>query len=462
LRNANAAERAAVEFGQSRGIPVDLATASGNPVIRGAQKLAEHTSLAGSFVGRKAGQAQAAALERVGRDLAGQVSKVASVPETAGAAVTSSVERVISKLRTDADVAYDSFRTAAELPKNQATIRIGTKSVDTGVLDASGNPVSRTVPLTKQVAMPVDMRPIKASLQPLYDEMRQWLEPAKRSASAGYTAIESILKGDDFIAAPIAEKGLGGLKSLAREAESADLRNVSQGIAAKTTAKLQSAIDAAATKAGPDVVKALREGRTAHAAKMEAADVLGQLRDEPVQVFNQATWARDAGIDRLRAVAKLAPREMANIGRAFIEKLIDTATAEGGFDKARTVHTAWENLGPATKQILFRNPVLVTSLDNFFLLAKKAAENPNPSGSAYVGGLLAHGYFFRDPVTAIQYELAGGTLAKMLRSPKVARLLTRGLTVPLGRNAESILLAHQIAASAGRFGATPTPVTAPR
>lgn len=415
----------------------------------------------------------------------------------------------------------------------------------------------REVPITKEMALPVDMRPIKSQLKPMFDQMQTWMEPAKRNASAGFQAIKSIVEGPNYIPAEVAEQGLGGLKSLAREAKSPDLRNVNAGLGANAAKQLQALIDQTVSSAGPDAIDALRAGRMAHAAKMGTAEVLGAIREEPVQAFsqtvwahdagidqlrqvakeapqqmaqigrayldemfkdvrsddaktaaraakqwsnlgletkkilfnqtgqvkqidslvaraqkltqpaqvtqvleslkaepvqafNQAVWAQDAGIEKLRQVAKLAPNEMPKIGRAFIDKLLERATAEGGFDKEKGVLGEWQNLGPETKRILFRNPLLIRDLDNFFMLAKKIAERPNTSNTAVVGAMVAGiGWVWTNPVTGITAMIGSSALAEMMYSPRAVRALTNGMRVSLGNKTAAALAASQILAVAG-------------
>jgi hypothetical protein len=434
-RNPNAVQAAAVDYARGEGIPISAATATGNKFVQGVQKLADYSPI-GSVIGENAKAAEAAGFTRVGGKLADQVYPTPMVPETAGAKVGARFDDTISGLRQDADSAYGDFRVAAQDPKNAISV-------------PSGPPTANGAQPMQDMAMPVDVRALKQNLQPKFDDM-QWMPVADRNSSAGYTAIKKILEGPDFIPATSAEMGLGGLKSLARDAASPDLRNVSQGIGADAAGQLQGAIDQAAAKAGPDVLKALQDGRALHAEKMGTADVMDKLRDEPVQLFNQATFAQDAGVDQLREVAKIAPAEMPMLGRAYLDKLLGMATAEGGFDKAGTLASQWQNLGPATKKILFKNPMLVQNLDKFFSAAKQASLNPNPSGSALTGA-IAGGvtYAFHDPVHGVPMIIGEGPLSKLLHSPAGVDALTAGLKVPVANKAAASMAAARILKIAG-------------
>jgi hypothetical protein len=439
IASKNPAVKAAVEFAQQRGIPLKAAAATDNQFVKGVQKVAD-TSPIGAAIAGKAEEGATRAMQRVGRELADQVHPNSAVPETAGAGVRRSLEGKVDKLDQLSDKAYETFRQVESNPQNIRQVQIGTQQIDTGVLDAQGRPVMQTVPITKDVALPVDMRPIKAELQPIFDEMTQWMEPAKRNASAGYQALKSILQGEDFIPASVAEKGLGGLKSLSRQADSAATRNTSQGLAALGVERLQEAIDTAVAQAPADAGRALqslRNGRTLTASKYSVHDVVKQLREEPVQLFNQMVYSGDSGVELLRKVQKEAPKELPKVGRAYIEQLLTKASAEGGFQGGAGLWKQWQNLGPETKKMLFKNPVHRQDLDNFFLVAKRMSENPNPSGSAVVGthsGLIG-GLVVAEPMSGVSYALGSGAISKLMNSPRGIRLLTEGMRIPLGKKA---------------------------
>jgi hypothetical protein len=175
-----------------------------------------------------------------------------------------------------------------------------------------------------------------------------------------------------------------------------------------------------------------------------------QLRNEPVQAFQQLTYGKDSGVDFLRQVAQQAPEEMPKLGRAYLEGLFENATKDGGFDKARTIGNSWSQLGPETKKILFKNPMLVQDLDKFFLGAKKLAENPNPSGSGVVGWIAGQSALVvNHPATGVPLMIGAGALSKMLHSPAGVRALTNGLRVPLGSPAAASIAATNILKIAG-------------
>ena len=223
----------------------------------------------------------------------------------------------------------------------------------------------------------------------------------------------------------------------------------------KARAKLEEASARETNSRGAEALALLKEGRSATVAKYDAADVLKALRVEPVQAFKQLTWGNDAGIAQLREVAELAPSEMRAIGRAYIDTLLSKATAEGGFSREASMARDWQTLGPETKKILYKNPGLIEDLDNFFTLAKKSSENPNPSGSGlFVTSSGSIAYAFTNPTTGIPMLIGAGALSQLLHSPKAVAALSRGIDPKFSQGAGAIAAAANISKVAKDY-ATP-------
>lgn len=445
IPNPNPTEAAALDYLQNKNVPVSAAARTGNAFVKNAQKAVDSTPL-GAVVAAGAQKATTGALQAEAGNLAARANPAPVMPEQAGAGVRAALDARVQKFAQDADTAYSQFRTIEAQPQNLKTITVGTKQVPTGVVDAQGNPTMRTQPITEQIALPVDVSGIKAKLQPIFDDMQTWWEPAKRNASAGYQAAKSILDGPDVVPASQAEAGLGGLKQLAREGAG---RNA--GIAKLITPQLQDAIDSSVkAQGGQNALYALQAGRASTAAQYGVQGVVDQLRAEPVQTFGQMTYAKDAGIGLLREVQKQAPAELPRVGRAYLEDMFGKAQAQGEWTGADGIFAKWQQLGPQTKQLLFgNNPQLVSDLDKFFLGAKKLAENPNPSGTTVLGLSAGSGALvFTHPQTGIPLALGAGAVSKLLHSPAGVQLLTKGMNVPL-KGPGAALLAGQILRAAG-------------
>lgn len=122
-RPALTPRQAAVQAGQAAGVPVDIATATGNDFLRGTQKLAGK-SLGGSVVAKRAGDAQDVAMARYGDRLATEALDVARTPEQAGQTLR---DQLASKLRAHndlADASYERLRALEEDPANRMNVAL--------------------------------------------------------------------------------------------------------------------------------------------------------------------------------------------------------------------------------------------------------------------------------------------------------------------------------------------------
>lgn len=451
----------AVQFAQERGIPMSAGTATGNPVVRGIEQINTRTSPSAAVITGRAHEAQAGALTREAGKLADDIAPVPVTPEQAGQGLRDAVRGAVRDAGAQADDAYGRLR-ALEQARAKTT-QVGTATTTSPIVDASGNAITTTTPVT-QTMLAVNVKSAKEALDPIYKRLKRESElvPLQGGKARALTALDRLMRGPDDAPLSVVDSALGDLKSLAR-ADIPELRTQGQGVAAQAVTFLDRQVQAAAKHAGDDVLTALMEGRKATIAKYVAGDLLEGLRTEPVQVFRQATYAKDAGIDQLRELAKIAPKELPKIGRAFIEDLLETATAEGGFGKAGTIASKWESLGPKTKALLYR-PDQIKALDNFFLFAKNAGQSVNPSGSGFTAALAASGVFkVMNPATGIPIEIGQAALAKLLESPRTVQLLTRSLRTPAksvhGRQMAKEIL-ERVAPTAAITGAS-IPATRP-
>jgi hypothetical protein len=278
---------------------------------------------------------------------------------------------------------------------------------------------------SETMALPVDLRDAKAALRPIRDQLKRQYPLTQRQASAGYQALDNIVEGPDHAPLTQVDTDLGAIKSIARgkgRNDLPELASVSQGLAKTAIDKLDATIRTTAAGAGADVLPSLLRGRQATAAKYTAGQVYDAIRSEPVQAFNQATYADDAGLRQLQKVAALAPDAMQKVGRAYLDDLVDKATANGKFERADALAASWAKLGPETKKLLFKDPAYIRDLDNFFRLAKEINTNPNPSGTA--GQMTA-----ANLASAIPMKIA----SKLLYSRSGIKTLINGIRLPTGR-----------------------------
>ena len=428
-KNPNTVEQAAAGWAEREGVPLSAGQATGNRFLQGTEALADQTPV-GAVVAERAKQAQGTALGAAGERIAGQVSPTPATAESAGQAVRGSLVGEVRRLKAEANNAYAPFDAAKAAPEDATT--------------------------ASAVALPVDVTSIKQYLRQWTDEVTRWWPKVQLDTSKGYTAAQAIINGPDVVPASMAERGLSGLKSIVREAQDAAgaevapaMRNRSQGLAARVVSDLEAKIDEAAAKGG--VADSLRKGRAIHAQKMATADLLQSLQDEPVRVFKQATMAGDAGIGKLRAIASRAPDAMPAVGRAWLDDALTKATAEGGFNHADALYSNWQRLGSETKRLLF--PTTAADLDQFFMAAKMAARQANPSRTALVGSIGAQGaLIYTNPATGIPFMVAVNSLSSLLRSPMAVRALTQGLRLPLSAKVPATVVVGQILKTAADAG----------
>jgi hypothetical protein len=182
--------------------------------------------------------------------------------------------------------------------------------------------------------------------------------------------------------------------------------------------QLEDAVQKTVTAAGPAAVDALASGRQATIAKYRAAGILKELNKKGVGAYKQLTAPHDGNLELLEQVQEFAPAHIPEIGRAKLQAWLDLATEADKFAHADKLYAEWRKLGAGTKAILYSAPGQVRALDQFFLLAKRIGENPNPSGTAAVNNVF-------------NWFSTVGTLpiAKLLYTPGGAKALTRLLTL---------------------------------
>lgn len=380
---ANAKEAAAVAFAKQEGIPLDAATATGSQMLRKVQKKVEST-YGGSGTADELRTAQGEHLTRVGTEQAVKAAPNATNPVAAGEGVRAALTRVIQNAHTSANTAYTRFRQ-------------GTQGVT------------------------MDTTAAKQQLRPVYERLMRESEiaPPQGAKAKAIVALDRFMNSPDIAPIGDVDAALSDFKALARGAEMPELRNQGQGIAANAVTRLDGELRARAAQAGPDTLKALEEGRAATRQKYAVADVLDMLSAEPGQVFRQLTQNKDVGLERLKAVEKFAPKELPNVGRAFLEDAMQQATAEGGFMHADRLWANWQKLGGETKRKLYSKQQ-IRDLDHYFLIAKRIKENPNPSGTATIPKL--------NMAELLAYFPAKG-LSKMLMTPNGVKWLTEARIV---------------------------------
>lgn len=447
-KNLDNAESSAVQFGDKNGIPLDTATRTGNTVARNAQRILQDSPGVSGFA-KNARKAQASAMENTGESIIKSLGNVgtAKTPELSGQGIRDALEAKIKKLGSDANNAYQKVREAEALPENSKPVVVGHNENHSGLLDANGNQIRSTSEVTRNVALPVDSEPIRQSVKPALDRMESLMPEAQRQGSRALNVMRGIMNGERYQPLSSMEENLGALKAAQREAPNANTsRLIGNAIKA-----MQDQVDQTASSYG--LSDSLENGRAITKQKYDTIAVLDKLKTEPVQLFNQITTSKDLGIDLLRDVDKHAPEALPEVGKSYMQGLMDKAFGEAGTAKPGTALTEWNKLGPETKKLLFKDPGTIKDIGDYFTLAKRVAENPNPSGTAVVGQLMFDGSLaIHSPHLAVPYIVGKAALGRILLSPGGAKALTTGLTVPLRGAAGSSAVAANIIRLANSVG----------
>lgn len=474
--NLDPAEARAVQYGRDNGVQLPTSVITGSKVAQNAENIAQNLPLMAG-VAKTARAAEQSTLASAG---AGEVAKLAPgspdapQPIDAGEALQSHLLNVEKGHSIDANNSYGLFRSIEDQPQFKKNVQTGTKQVDAG-LDEAGNPVYKTVPKMEDVQLPVDYRGIKAAVKPLLEETRRGMSITQRESSTGIAAMQAILDAPDVVSASTADQDLGAMKGILRD--SGQARSVGQ---VKFAADLLSKqVDAAAMRAGTDAVAALKAGRESTVSKYQTQDLQDSLgfknvgtgsvdAGSGVDLVNKLTAPKDKNLRLLQQVAAAAPDHIPAIAQTVVKGLLDKAQAEAGMAKPQTSLSALNNLGPQTKATLFGDRA--QPIQDFFTLAKKMGENPNPSGS---GSLLAMikgvGLVLTQPHIGVPLVIGAKPLARMLFNPEAGRNLIAGLNTSAaspaaGLLAKSILKAAPEAvpapAAAAPAGA-PAPAAAP-
>lgn len=272
---------------------------------------------------------------------------------------------------------------------------------------------------TADIGLAVDISTAKKALEPLYDHLREvsQIAPLMGSRQTAYLALRRLMEGPEVAPLSAVDEALSGLKGFVYgKGPTAAATDPGRGQAALAVRALDKQVQERAARAGSDVAAALSEGRSATRGKYEAFEVFEALEGEPVRAFQKLTAPKDTNIELLRRMRDTSPMAVPAVGRAYLERLLGKATAEGGFQRAAGLMADWQQLGAETKNVLFGSE-MTRKLDRFFLLAKRIGENPNPSGTAHT--LTA---------TDLLSTIWTWPLAKILYTPKGVSALTRGLT----------------------------------
>ena len=408
---ATTPEQKAVQFGLDNGVTPDLGNAIGGGAgsfVRGVDKAAQKMTLAGAYKGGELEAERAGRMATLGEQLAAKANSggaSVSIPE-AGERLRSAGVQSAAKQNAAANTLYSSLRKLEDAdPAKYA----------------------------------VDVSAAQKALRPVYEDMLrkakemniQYQGPERRM----FEALDDLMRAGNTASLSAADKSLSVLKSLQRG--NPDKFGDAGSLIGQTVDALSGQVEAAAKGAGGPAWDMLQAGRRATVKKYDALDFVDKLREEPVGTINALKAQHDGGIGLLRDVQRVAPEELQHVGRAVLDDI--TAVMRGNAEGKDLSVSAWNKIGPETKKLIFadalkKDPTYLSQLDRFFKLHDMLKANPNPSGSAYIGGAAMHLGSMAGGWQGILEGIAaegGGYLATALSSPRVVRALTRGMSVPV-------------------------------
>jgi DdrB-like nuclease len=326
-----------------------------------------------------------------------------------------------------ANTEYDNLREHEANPDNTRSVQVGMKenpSTDPGA--------PQLVPDMQPVKLPTDMRPVKQAVQPFIDEVQRRMTPAQRNSDPGLSALQNIIGRPDALPASVAEADLGYLKDIQRS----DATPQAKRLASIAINALQPAIDSAVSAAGPEALKSLTTARGSWAARSSILDEVKGLandttgRSGQVLLTQKLLQPSDASFPALERVLNVAPGAAQDLGKAYLTDRVFAKAANGDdFTNPQQAQNLWNQMGSRTKAALF-TPEQIGEMGHFLDLAKRVAENPNPSGTGIINTLLKMGVMVTHPISGAAGFAAGRKLANLLYFPGGTKALAVALTAP--------------------------------
>jgi hypothetical protein len=431
------AAKNAIEWAESKGVPMTFGQRTGNLAISRTEQGLQNV-IGASGPALKQSKLQEESLEKVGKDVINRTAPGLNLNEfETGQNVAARVQQIIASAKSQADKLYDDVR--AFYRAGRKTVQVGTTTiVDPSTGKAIQSPVNKTFELS------VDVAPSQAKLQPIFDELTKTMPEAKRQYSPGYQALKQFMEGPVTLDAVTADRNLSALKSILRTSGNPYLSTQSQRIAGQAVTELTQAFNRTLNASNPNILPTLTKARAAVTAQHVAADILNDLPTEPGQLYGLLIRPGDKTVESIRTLKKLAPDQVQQVGRTYLQGMWDKLTEGGAMSRGAGAFRDWQKMGPETKKLLFGSQT--SDIDNFFMATKRLRTDFNPSGSAAVAlaslgpiGAVLHTMFtpgtieekVRRGVVEIPLSFMGGNLlSRLLVTPGGARALTTVLNAP--------------------------------
>ena len=417
-----------INLAQKVGIQLDQGAIGGSRTVQGVQKILGSTVAPDVYEPMIEGQQQG--LNQAATGLANGLST------DRFAAGESTIQKLLAHVSDRGDVARKAYGTLESIENQPSSLKtITTGSRPSSILDAAtGEPIQ--VPATENIPLPVDMRAAKAKLSPIRDSIMKQLPVGQQQYSKGLQAIQNILDGKDYVSASTADANLSAVKQIQREAVDGKVKF----LASRALEAVSPGVDDAVAKGGPEATQALKTARAAwkeHAGALDMLESLGsdaQGKTGQIALSNRLLRPADASYPDLQKVLAIAPQASKDLGDAYLSDVFRKSVEEGGFVNAKSAANRWNQIGPRTKAALY-SPEHIADVNDFMTLAKRLAENPNPSNSGMINAMVKTGLLVTHPVQAGMALGFGRPLAKVLYNPEGATALKELLKSPNSKEA---------------------------
>lgn len=368
-----------------------------------------------------------AALNQAARDMTGDFSVDKF---TAGDNTGQSLLQKATDFQNEARGHYGTMAQIEADPAFTKSAQVGTKQVPIQQLrgvQLKGLP-TQSAPVMADLGLPVDLRPAKASLQPIKDEISRFMTPTQRRMDPGLSAIENILSRPDAVAASTAEADLGYLKSILRSPGSPQ----SKRLAGQAVDALSGQIDSAVK--GTPAEGILQQARGAWKNKSDIEELVQNLSGDKEASANTALSKghtlitdrlfrpSDGNFPLLQKVLAATPEARGDLGKAALGDVLKQAEDKPGFYNPASAQNALSRLGKRTKEAIFQ-PEQLDDVKSFFELSKRINENPNASNTGKMAAMLKLGIFLHNPVAGAAAYGFGRPVAKILYNPEAVTAL---------------------------------------
>jgi hypothetical protein len=411
MNRLNQVESEAMQYGISRGIPITAGDATGNPALRTLSQGAERMTVAGGARGQTRTNRVEQGLATIGEQLAAQASGTPQTLSGAGRATITSGQRTAGRRAAEANTEYRALRSVEQ---------------------------------ADPARFAVDVRAYQEALQPMYQRLLEDHAVVRLEGARGeaLTVLSRLMNAPNTVSLSTADAALGDLKRIIRRQGREQFSSGGRDLG-EILQTMEQEVTRAASQ-DPSALRSLQAGRKSTVARHQALDFVEDVVNRRgTNIAMDAIGRKDSGIELIRNLQRVSPEVVPQIGRAFLDDLIESATADGGFKGAQGLLKTWQKMGTETKQALFaealaKNPSYLKDLDNFFLLADRVTRNANPSGSAWTGGTALHVTqmaTLQNPALSAFLEAGGYTASRLLSNPTVVRALSRGAALPTSAKA---------------------------